>query len=81
MTLTSSSAALLDNIKNINQLVEFCNAQESGKLGTSSTVGAIKSQYQKDKRGAALSLTLEGPWKQFHHMWILHRTNPNRDQS
>ena len=34
---------LLNNVKNINNLVKYCNAHESGKLGQASTVGVIKS--------------------------------------
>ena len=55
-----SAQALLGNVTNINQLVDFCNAHDSGKLGITSTFGAIKSQYQKDTRGAALSHTPRG---------------------
>ena len=37
--------ALLNNVENISNLVEFCNANESGKLSQESTIGALKSTY------------------------------------
>ena len=44
-----TTQALLGNIKDINTLVEFCTAKESGQLGTSGTVGGMKSAYQSRK--------------------------------
>ena len=35
--------ALLNDVKNINKLIEFCNAHESSKLGQTSTLDVIKS--------------------------------------
>ena len=44
-----TTQALLGNIKDITTLVEFCTAKESGQLGTSGTVGGMKSSYQSRK--------------------------------
>ena len=42
------SAAILKTIKDINSLVEFCSAEESGRK-SAPTVGAIRSSYQQGK--------------------------------
>ena len=42
------SAAILKTIKDINSLVEFCSAEESGRK-SAPTVGAIRSSYQEGK--------------------------------
>ena len=42
------SAAILKTIKDINSLVEFCSAEESGRK-SAPTVGAICSSYQEGK--------------------------------
>ena len=47
-----TAQALLKNIKDISSLVAYCTAEESGKLGTPSTVGALqRSTYRQNKRG------------------------------
>ena len=51
--------ALLNDVENISNLIEFCSAQESGKIGQESTIIALKSTYQKEKRTPALSRTLK----------------------
>ena len=41
---------LLNNAKNTNHLVEFCNAHENGKLSQATIAGAPESTHQKNKR-------------------------------
>ena len=41
--------ALLNNVKNINKLIEFCNAHKSSKLGLTSTLGVIKSTMRNPR--------------------------------
>lgn len=43
------SAAIMKNIKNIGSLVEFCSAEESGRMSVPSTVGGLRSSYQRGK--------------------------------
>ena len=42
------SAAILKTIKGIQSLVEFCSAEESGRM-TTPTIGGVRSSYQKSK--------------------------------
>ena len=45
------SAAILKTITDINSLVEFCSAEESGRMSTPSTVGGLRaSAYKKGKQ-------------------------------
>ena len=44
-----TTQALLKNITDINSLVEFCTAKESGHLAANSTVGHIRSAYHAGK--------------------------------
>ena len=44
------SAAILKTITDINSLVEFCSAEESGRMSTPSTVGGLRSTYKKGKQ-------------------------------
>ena len=45
-----TAQALLGNINDIQTLVAFCTAEESGRLGTSATISALrKSTYRKEK--------------------------------
>ena len=45
------SAAILKTITDINSLVEFCSAEESGRMSTPSTVGSLRaSAYKKGKQ-------------------------------
>ena len=44
-----TTQALLNNIKDISSLVDFCSAKESGQMSASATVGGIKSAYQAGK--------------------------------
>ena len=45
-----TAQALLGNINDIQTLVAFCTAEESGRLGTSATISALrKSAYKREK--------------------------------
>ena len=45
-----TAQALLGNISDIQTLVAFCTAEESGRLGTHATISALrKSSYRKEK--------------------------------
>ena len=45
------SAAILKTITDINSLVEFCSAEESGRMSHTSTVGGVRaSTYKKGKQ-------------------------------
>ena len=47
-----TSQALLQNITDLKSLVAYCTADESGRIGTSATVGSLrKSSYKKDSPG------------------------------
>ena len=46
------SAAIMKTIKDINSLVEFCSAEESGRMTVPSTVGGLRSSYQRGKSTA-----------------------------
>ena len=43
------SAAIMKTIKDINSLVEFCSAEESGRMTVPGTVGGLRSSYQQGK--------------------------------
>ena len=47
------SAAILKTITDINSLVEFCSAEESGRMSAPSTVGGLRtSAYKKGKQNS-----------------------------
>ena len=46
------SAAIMKTIKDINSLVEFCSAEESGRMTVPSTVGGLRSSYKKGKNAS-----------------------------
>ena len=47
-----TAQALLQNITDLQSLVAYCTADESGRIGTSATVGSLrKSSYKKDGPG------------------------------
>ena len=47
-----TTQALLSKITDLKSLVDFCTAEESGKLGTSSTIGRIKRATSGEKKKA-----------------------------
>ena len=57
-----TTQALLKNIKDINSLVEFCTAKESGHLAANSTIGHIRSAYHAGKFH---------PHTTSHKLWLL----------
>ena len=44
------SGAILKTIKDIPSLVEFCSAEDSGRMPISGTVGGVQSKYKKQQR-------------------------------
>ena len=67
-----TTQTLLNNAKNINHLVEFCNAYENVQLGQPTIVGAIKFTHQKDKRNFGPSHTTRGYCAGLAHEGINH---------
>ena len=55
-----TSAAILKTITDITSLVEFCSAEESGKMSNTGTVGLVRSTYQKQKQDRKANFFYEG---------------------
>ena len=55
-----TTQALLNNVKNINKLIKFCNGHESSKLGQTSTLDIIKST-RRNPRSEPYPKTNHGP--------------------